>query len=587
MFSALRAQDGVTVAKSIEFKDRFMNMGAQLVRQVRRRACAEGWAAPRVLRPAAPRPTCSSPRTLPLQVASKTNDVAGDGTTTATVLARAIFSEGCKSVAAGLNPMDLRRGMTLAVDKVLAHLKSQSIKITSSAEISQVGTISANGDREVGDLLARAMEKVGKEGVITVQDGRTLHDELETVEGMKFDRGYISPYFVNDPKTQKVELEDAYILLVSGASCACARRRLLCCARLTSLLPSPPSRHYRPPSPLSRARSQVEKKVSTLASILPILEAVLRENKPLLIIAEDVESEALASLVLNKLRGGLKVCAVKAPGFGDNRKANLQDIAELTGGTVISEEIGLKLETTTMEHLGRAKKVSVGKDDTLIMHGAGAKEAIAERCDMLREMVDKTTSEYEKEKLQERLAKLSGGIAVIRVGGSSEVEMGEKKDRITDALCATRAAVEEGIVPGGGVALLNASKTLDALAKAATNQDMRVGVEIIQRAIRRPLQAIAYNAGVAGDVIVGKLLEQGDARLGYDAATGKYVDMIKAGIIDPTKVVRSALQDAASVAALMTTTEAAVAELPAEPQQGGGGGGGGRGMGGGMGGMDF
>jgi chaperonin GroEL len=477
------------------------------------------------------------------QVASKTNDTAGDGTTTATVLARAIFSEGCKSVAAGLNPMDLRRGMMAAVESVVKNLKAQSVKITSSEEIAQVATISANGDVEVGRLIASAMEKVGKEGVITVQDGRTLHDELEVVEGMKFDRGYISPYFVNDPKTQKVELDDAYILLV-------------------------------------------ERKVSTLQSVLAILEAVVRENKPLLIIAEDVESEALASLVLNKLRGGLKVCAVKAPGFGDNRKANLQDIAELTGGTVISEEIGLKLETATLEHLGRAKKVTVGKEDTLVMHGAGTKEAITERCEMLREMMEKTTSEYEKEKLQERLAKLSGGVAVLRVGGASEVEMGEKKDRITDALCATRAAVEEGIVPGGGIALLNASKSLDELAKGASNQDVRVGIEIIQRAIRRPLQAIAYNAGVAGDVIVGKLLEQSDPRLGYDAATAKYVDMIKAGIIDPTKVVRSALQDASSVAALMTTTEAAVAELPAEPAHNHSHGGGGRGMGG-MGGMDF
>jgi len=354
---------------------------------------------------------------------------------------------------------------------------------------------------------------------------------------MKFDRGYISPYFVNDPKTQKVELDDAYILLV-------------------------------------------ERKVSTLQSILTVLEAVMRDSRPLLIVAEDVESEALATLVVNKLRGGLKVCAVKAPGFGDNRKANLQDIAELTGGTVISEETGHKLEATTIEHLGRAKKVTVSKDDTLILGGAGSKDALAERCEMLREQMDKTTSEYEKEKLQERLAKLSGGVAVIRVGGASEVEMGEKKDRITDALCATRAAVEEGIVPGGGVALLNASKTLTALAAAAPNQDVRVGIEIIQRAIRRPLQAIAANAGVAGDVIVGKLLEGSDPRWGYDAATGVYCDMIKAGIIDPTKVVRTALQDASSVAALMVTTEAAVAELPAEPAAGGGGGGGGRGMGG-------
>lgn len=497
-------KDGVTVAKSIEFKDRYHNMGAQLVRQV----------------------------------ASKTNDVAGDGTTTATVLARAIFAEGCKSVAAGLNPMDLQKGMKLAVTKVVDYLHSQSIKITSSEEIAQVATISANGDRVIGDLIARAMEKVGKEGVITVQDGRTLNDELETVEGMKFDRGYISPYFVNDPKTQMVEFEDAYILLV-------------------------------------------EKKISTLNALLPILEAVVRDNRPILIIAEDVESEALAALVLNKLRAGLKICAVKAPGFGDNRKANLQDIAELTGGTVISEEIGLKLETATMDHLGRAKKVSVSKDDTLIMHGHGAKEAIQERCDMIRELMDRTSSEYEKEKLQERLAKLSGGIAVIKVGGASEVEMGEKKDRITDALCATRAAVLEGIVPGGGTALLNASKQLDSLAQSAPNQDIKVGVEIIQRAIRRPVQTIALNAGVPGDVIVGKVLESSDPRYGYDAATGQYRDMIKAGIIDPTKVVRTALQDASSVAALMVTTEAAVADLPSEPSSGAPGGG----MGGGMGGM--
>jgi chaperonin GroEL len=485
LFNSL--QDGVTVAKAIEFKDRFQNMGAQLVRQV----------------------------------ASKTNDVAGDGTTTATVLARAIFSEGCKSVAAGLNPMDLRRGMTQAVDLVISNLKSQAVAISSSEEIAQVGTISANGDREVGDLLAKAMEKVGKEGVITVQDGRTLHDELETVEGMKFDRGYISPYFVNDAKTQKVEFEDCYILLV-------------------------------------------EKKVSSLQSILHLLEAIVRENKPLVILAEDVESEALASLVLNKLRAGLKVCAVKAPGFGDNRKANLQDIAELTGGTVISEEVGMKLETATLDHLGRARKLTISKDDTLILGGMGSKEAIAERCEMIRDLAKNTTSEYEKEKLEERLAKLSGGIAVIKVGGGSEVEMGEKKDRIVDALNATRAAVQEGIVPGGGVALLNASKVLDDLAAKATNQDVRVGIEIIQRAIRRPLTTIASNAGVPGEVIVGKLLESSNPRWGYNAATGQYVDMISAGIIDPVKVVRTALQDASSVAALMTTSEVAVADLPEE-----------------------
>lgn len=480
-------KDGVTVAKSIEFKDRFQNMGAQLVRQV----------------------------------ANNANDAAGDGTTTATVLARAIFSEGCKSVAAGLNPMDLKRGMDAAVTHVVEYLKNASTEITSTDEITQVATISANSDHHIGSLIGSAMEKVGKEGVITVQDGRTLEDELEVVEGMRFDRGYISPYFVTDPKTQKCEFEDPLILLV-------------------------------------------EKKVSNLQSIVHILEAAAREQKPLIIIAEDVESEALAGLVLNKLRGGLKVAAVKAPGFGDNRKANLQDLAALTGGTVISEEIGLKLDTTTVDHLGRSKKITISKDDTLILDGSGDKAVINERTDMIRDQIAATNSEYEKEKLSERLAKLSGGIAVIKVGGASEVEVGEKKDRVTDALNATRAAVEEGIVPGGGTALLYASRTLDSLIAGLTNVDQKVGAEIIQRAIRRPCMTIAKNAGVSGEVVVGKLLESDSDTYGYDAGKGEYTDMLKAGILDPTKVVRTALVDASSVASLMTTTEAAVADLPKE-----------------------
>jgi chaperonin GroEL len=501
-------KDGVTVAKHIEFKDRMMNMGAQLVRQV----------------------------------ASNANDAAGDGTTTATVLGRAIYSEGVKAVAAGMNPMDLKRGMDAAVSHVVEFLASKSTPITSTEEIAQVATISANNDADIGGLIAKGMEKVGKEGVITVQDGRTLEDELEVVEGMRFDRGFISPYFVTNPATQKVEFENPYILLV-------------------------------------------EKKVSSMQAIVHILEAAIRENKPLLIIAEDVESEALTGLVINRLRAQIKVCAVKAPGFGDNRKANLQDIAELTGGVVISEEVGMKLETTTLDHLGTAGKVTISKEDTLVLDGAGSKDAIKERCDMIRAQMEKTTSEYEKEKLSERLAKLSGGVAVIKVGGSSEVEVGEKKDRITDALNATRAAVEEGIVPGGGTALLRASQTLDDLIASTDNQDQRVGIELIQRALRKPAITIAANAGLAGEVIAGKVLENSEWTYGFNAFSNQYADLVADGVVDPTKVVRTALVDAASVASLMTTTEAAVVDAPKpdtpasamDPMAAG--------MGGGMGGM--
>lgn len=485
-------KDGVTVAKHIEFKDRLRNMGAQLVRQV----------------------------------ASKTNDLAGDGTTTSTVLARAIYAEGCRSVAAGMNPMELRKGMNRAVDAIVAWLGEKSVEVSSSEEVSQVATISANNDKDIGALIGTAIEKVGREGVITVQDGRTLDDELEVVEGMRFDRGYISPYFLTDAKTGKCEFEKPYLLLV-------------------------------------------EKKVSSIQSIMGILEAVFREQRPLVIIAEDVESDALATLILNKVRANAKVAAVKAPGFGDNRKANLQDIAELTGGTVISEELNLTLEKATMDQLGQCKKITISKDDTLILDGEGEKAAIEARCEAIRDQMDRTTSEYEKEKLQERLAKLSGGVAVIRVGGASEVEVGEKKDRVTDALNATRAAVEEGIVPGGGTALLYASKTLDKLIEEATTEDEKVGIKIIQSAVRKPAETIAANAGVSGQVVAGKLLESEDFKFGYNAATGDYVDMVSAGIIDPTKVVRTALQDAASVAGLMTTTEAAVVELPADDKAGG------------------
>lgn len=500
-------KDGVTVAKAIEFKDKYQNVGASLVKQV----------------------------------ASATNDVAGDGTTTATVLTRAILVEGCKSVAAGMNPMDLRRGINMAVDHVVGELKRRSKMISTTEEISQVGTISANGEREIGDLIARAMEKVGKEGVITVQDGKTMENELEIVEGMKFDRGYISPYFVTDQKTMKCELEDPFILIC-------------------------------------------EKKISGIASIIPILEQVLKAQRPMLIISEDVESEALATLIVNKLRAGVKVCAVKAPGFGDNRKANLQDIAVLTGGQVVSEDLGLKLENVDLTSLGQAKKVTISKDDTIILHGSGERTTINERCDMIWEAIDSSTSDYDREKLQERLAKLSGGVAVLKVGGNSEVEVAEKKDRITDALNATKAAVEEGIVPGGGTALVYASKTLDGIKDKCENFDQTVGVQIIQKAIRVPASTIASNAGQEGAVIVGKLLERadGDENVGYNAATGTFENMVSAGVIDPMKVVRTALLDAASVASLLTTAEAIIVEAPKPDTPAGPPGG----MGG-MGGMDY
>jgi len=477
-------KDGVTVAKNIEFKDRWMNLGASLVKQV----------------------------------SVSTNDVAGDGTTTATVLARAIFSEGCKSVAAGMNPMDLRRGINAAVEHVVSELKKNRKMISTTEEIAQVGTISANGEREIGDLIARAMEKVGKEGVITVGDGKTLENELEVVEGMKFDRGYISPYFVNNPKTQKCELENAYILIV-------------------------------------------EKKISGLTPLLPVLENVLKTQRPLLIIAEDVESEALATLIVNKLRGGVKICAVKAPGFGDNRRANLQDIAILTGGTVVSEDLGHKLENVELDMLGSAKKVTVSKDDTIMLDGAGESSAIEERCEQLKEAITEATSDYDREKMQERLAKLSGGVAVLKVGGASEVEVGEKKDRVVDALNATKAAVDEGIVPGGGSALLHASKTLKELEDSMTIFDQKIGVQIIREAIKRPLRTIAMNAGVEGSVVVEKVLASDDMGLGYNAATGEYTDMVKAGVIDPLKVVRTALTDAASVASLMMTSECMITDI--------------------------
>ncbi|XP_050206683.1 chaperonin CPN60-2, mitochondrial-like [Mercurialis annua] len=496
-------KDGVTVAKSIEFQDRVKNVGASLVKQV----------------------------------ANATNDVAGDGTTCATVLTRAILVEGCKSVAAGMNAMDLRRGISMAVDAVITNLKSRTRMISTSEEIAQVGTISANGEREIGELIAKAMEKVGKEGVITISDGKTLDNELEVVEGMKLDRGYISPYFITNTKNQKCELEDPLILI-----------------------------H--------------EKKISNLNAIVKVLELALKKQRPLLIVAEDVESEALATLILNKLRAGIKVCAIKAPGFGENRKASMQDLAVLTGGEVITEELGMNLDKVGIEALGSCKKVTVSKDDTIVLDGLGDKKAIEERSEQLRSSIELSTSDYDKEKLQERLAKLSGGVAVLKIGGASEAEVSEKKDRVTDALNATKAAVEEGIVPGGGVALLYASKDLDKLPTA--NFDQKIGVQIIQNALKMPVHTIATNAGVEGAVIVGKLLEQDDPDLGYDAAKGEYVDMVKAGIIDPLKVIRTALVDAASVSSLMTTTEAIVTELPKDekeaPAMGGGGGMGGMGF---------
>ncbi|XP_072986220.1 chaperonin CPN60-1, mitochondrial-like isoform X1 [Typha latifolia] len=494
-------KDGVTVAKSIEFKDKVKNMGASLVKQV----------------------------------ANATNDVAGDGTTCATILTKAIFAEGCKSVAAGMNPMDLRRGITMAVDAVVTNLKSRTRMISTSEEIAQVGTISANGEREIGELIAKAMEKVGKEGVITISDGNTLYNELEVVEGMKLDRGYISPYFITSQKNQKCELEDPLILI-----------------------------H--------------EKKISNLNAVVKVLELALKQQKPLLIVAEDVDSDALATLILNKLRAGIKVCAIKAPGFGENRKAYLQDLAILTGGELITEELGMNLDKVEPHMFGACKKVTISKDDTVILDGAGDKKVLEERCDQLRSAIETSTSDYDKEKIQERLAKLSGGVAVLKIGGASEAEVGEKKDRVTDALNATKAAVEEGIVPGGGVALLYASKELENLQTA--NFDQKIGVQIIQNALKTPVHTIATNAGVEGAVVVGKLLEQENTDLGYDAAKGEFVDMVKAGIIDPLKVIRTALVDAASVSSLMTTTEAVVVELPKEDK-------GAPPMGGGMGGMDY
>ncbi|XP_073046193.1 LOW QUALITY PROTEIN: chaperonin CPN60-2, mitochondrial-like [Primulina eburnea] len=497
-------KDGVTVAKSIEFKDKIKNIGASLVKQV----------------------------------ANATNEVAGDGTTCATVLTRAIFAEGCKSVAAGMNAMDLRRGISMAVDSVVTNLKSRARMISTSEEIAQVGTISANGEREIGELIAKAMEKVGKEGVITIQDGKTLFNELEVVEGMKLDRGYISPYFITNQKNQKCEMDEPIILI-----------------------------H--------------EKKISSLNGIVKVLELALKRQRPLLIVAEDVESEALATLILNKIRAGIKVCAIKAPGFGENRKSGLQDLAVLTGGQVLTEELGLYLDEVNLDMLGSCKKVSISKDDTVILDGFGEKKVIEERSEQIRSAIELSTSDYDKEKLQERLAKLSGGVAVLKIGGASEAEVSEKKDRVTDALNATKAAVEEGIVPGGGVALLYASKELDKLPTA--NFDQKIGVQIIQNALKMPVHTIAKNAGVEGAVVVGKLLEQDNPDLGYDAAKGEYVDMVKAGVIDPLKVIRTALVDAASVSSLMTTTEAIIVEQPTEekpsPAMGGG-------MGG-MGGMDY
>ncbi|AYD04631.1 chaperonin GroEL [Neorhizobium sp. NCHU2750] len=476
-------KDGVSVAKEIELEDKFENMGAQMLREV----------------------------------ASKTNDLAGDGTTTATVLAQAIVKEGAKAVASGMNPMDLKRGIDVAVDAVVKELKTNARKITSNSEIAQVGTISANGDEEIGKYLAEAMEKVGNEGVITVEEAKTAETELEVVEGMQFDRGYLSPYFVTNQDKMRVELEEPYLLI-----------------------------H--------------EKKLSNLQALLPVLEAVVKSGKPLLIIAEDVEGEALATLVVNKLRGGLKIAAVKAPGFGDRRKAMLEDIAILTGGTVISEDVGIKLENVTLNMLGRAKKVAIEKENTTIIDGVGSKAEIDGRVAQIRAQIEETTSDYDREKLQERLAKLAGGVAVIRVGGSTEVEVKEKKDRVDDALHATRAAVEEGILPGGGVALLRAVKALDGLPTA--NDDQRVGIDIVRRAIEAPVRQIAENAGAEGSIIVGKLREKSDLSFGWNAQTGEYGDLFAQGVIDPAKVVRTALQDAASVAGLLVTTEAMIAEKP-------------------------
>ena len=500
-------KDGVTVARAIELKDKYENLGARLVQDV----------------------------------ASKTNEVAGDGTTTATVLARAIYAEGVKNVAAGCNPMDLRRGSQAAVDAVIKYLEANKREVTTSEEIAQVATISANGDKHVGSLIATAMEKVGKEGVITVKEGKTLEDEIEITEGMRFDRGYISPYFITDIKTQKTEFEKPLVLLS-------------------------------------------EKKISALQDILPSLEAAVTMRRPLLIIAEDIDGEALAACILNKLRGQLQVCAVKAPGFGDNRKSILGDLAILTGGQVFSDDLDMKLERASPDMLGTTGSVTITKEDTIFLNGEGSKDAITARCEQIRSaMNDPSTSEYDRTKLQERLAKLSGGVAVIRVGGSSEVEVGEKKDRYDDALCATRAAVEEGIVPGGGVALLKAAKSLDSITTA--NFDQQLGVSIVRSALTRPARQIVENAGEEGSVVVGKLMENpGDFGFGYDASTGEYKDLIAAGVLDPFKVVRTSLQDASGVASLLTTSECCIVEAPEEkpaPMPGMGGG-----MGG-MGGMGF
>jgi chaperonin GroEL len=497
-------KDGVTVAKEIELEDKFENMGAQMVREV----------------------------------ASKTSDIAGDGTTTATVLAASIVKEGAKAVAAGMNPMDLKRGVDLAVEAIVEDLKKNSKKVTSNEEIAQVATISANGDTEIGRFLAEAMKKVGNEGVITVEEAKSLETELDVVEGMQFDRGYISPYFVTNADKMRVEMEDPYILIN-------------------------------------------EKKLSGLQELLPLLESVVQTSKPLLIIAEDVEGEALATLVVNKLRGGLKVAAVKAPGFGDRRKAMLQDIAVLTGGQAISEDLGIKLENVTLNMLGRAKKVTIDKENTTIVGGAGKKSDIEGRITQIKAQIEETTSDYDREKLQERLAKLAGGVAVIRVGGATEVEVKERKDRVDDAMHATRAAVEEGILPGGGVALLRAVEALKKIRTA--NDDQKHGIEIVRKAISWPARQIAINSGEDGSVVVGKILEKDQYAFGFDAQSGEYGNLVSKGIIDPTKVVRCALQDASSVAGLLITTEAMVAEVPkkqppAMPPGGGGGG---------MGGMDF
>ncbi|WP_029031321.1 chaperonin GroEL [Salinarimonas rosea] len=500
-------KDGVTVAKEIELSDKFENMGAQMVREV----------------------------------ASKTNDLAGDGTTTATVLAQSIVKEGAKAVAAGMNPMDLKRGVDMATAAAVADIQSRARKVASTGEVAQVGTISANGDALIGEMIANAMQKVGNEGVITVEEAKTAETEVDIVEGMQFDRGYLSPYFITNAEKMIAELDDPYILI-----------------------------H--------------EKKLSSLQAMLPILESVVQSGKPLLIVAEDIEGEALATLVVNKLRGGLKVAAVKAPGFGDRRKAMLEDIAILTGGTAVSEDLGIKLENVTLEMLGRAKRVRIEKENTTIIDGAGSKDDIEARVAQIKAQVEETTSDYDREKLQERLAKLAGGVAVIRVGGATEVEVKEKKDRVDDALNATRAAVEEGIVPGGGVALLRAKTAVAKLT--SDNPDIRAGIKIVLRALEQPIRQIAENSGVEGSIVVGKIQENASETFGFNAQTEEYVDMLQAGIVDPAKVVRTALQDASSVAGLLITTEAMIAEAPKRESAGGGGGGGMGGMGG-MGDMGF